>query len=246
MLLSVVNDQFRSEPTPFFLEFVADQRYRPRDDQSDGLWLCTSRPHSRISDKPSRDSHVCRAGGKLLCLLGCDCYDDAISSCILSFVLQVLKNIPHDQRVDLWSVGVVIFVLLVGYPPFLDENQNKLFQKIRNGEWEFVEEDWKQISNDAKDLIKGLLVVDPADRCSISDCLRSAWIHEDESNLATDLTDSLLTLRTKKSRLRSMARVFKGVGDKTEATEVATQAQVPVLELFKPPTPEGSDNLAIV
>jgi calcium/calmodulin-dependent protein kinase I len=169
-----------------------------------------------------------------------------ISSCILSFVLQVLKNIPHDQRVDLWSVGVVIFVLLVGYPPFLDENQNKLFQKIRNGEWEFVEEDWKQISNDAKDLIKGLLVVDPADRCSISDCLRSAWIHEDESNLATDLTDSLLTLRTKKSRLRSMARVFKGVGDKTEATEVATQAQVPVLELFKPPTPEGSDNLAIV
>ena len=81
---------------------------------------------------------------------------------------------------------------------------------------------------------------------SISDCLRSAWIHEDESNLATDLTDSLLTLRTKKSRLRSMARVFKGVGDKTEATEVATQAQVPVLELFKPPTPEGSDNLAIV
>ena len=158
----------------------------------------------------------------------------------------MLKNIPHDQRVDLWSVGVVIFVLLVGYPPFLDENQNKLFQKIRNGEWEFVEEDWKQISNDAKDLIKGLLVVDPADRCSISDCLRSAWIHEDESNLATDLTDSLLTLRTKKSRLRSMARVFKGVGDKTEATEVATQAQVPVLELFKPPTPEGSDNLAIV
>ena len=158
----------------------------------------------------------------------------------------MLKNIPHDQRVDLWSVGVVIFVLLVGYPPFLDENQSMLFQKIRNGEWEFLEEDWQHISNDAKDLIKGLLVVDPADRSSISDCLRSAWIHEDESNLAADLTDSLLTLRTKKSRLRSMARAFKGVGDKTEATEVATQAQLPITELFKPPTPTGSANMTIV
>ena len=151
---------------------------------------------------------------------------------------EILKNLPHDQRADLWSVGVVIFVLLVGYPPFLDENQTKLFQKIRNGEWVFYEEDWKNISQDAKDLISGLLMVDPADRWSIRECLRSPWIQEqDAHDLSTvDLTVSVRTLKTKKSPLRSLARVFLGLGDKTEAKEVATQAQAPVLtEIFKPP-----------
>jgi serine/threonine protein kinase len=57
----------------------------------------------------------------------------------------------------LWSVGIVIFVLLVGYPPFLDEDQSQLFLKIRTGEWSFSDEDWKHISEDAKELIRGLL-----------------------------------------------------------------------------------------
>lgn len=154
---------------------------------------------------------------------------------------EILKNLPHDQRVDLWSVGVVIFVLLVGYPPFLDENQTKLFAKIRNGEWVFYDEDWSNISQDAKDLIKGLLVVDPSDRWTIEDCLRSNWIKEDTSNLSmVDLTSSIQTLKTKKSRLRSLARAFMGVGDKTESAEVATQAQVPVTDLFKPPSPQNA------
>jgi serine/threonine protein kinase len=154
---------------------------------------------------------------------------------------EILKNLPHDQRVDLWSVGVVIFVLLVGYPPFLDENQTELFRKIRNGEWVFYEEDWKHISEDAKEVIKGLLVVDPADRWSIEECLRSNWIRDASEDLsAVDLTQSLRTLKAKKSRLRSFARVFFGLGDKTEAEEPRTQAQTPVTELFKPPSAPNS------
>ena len=59
---------------------------------------------------------------------------------------EILKNIPHDDRVDLWSIGVVTFVLLVGYPPFLEDNQSALFEKIRTGEWEFIEGDWRFMS----------------------------------------------------------------------------------------------------
>ena len=150
--------------------------------------------------------------------------------------IQVLKNLPHDQRVDLWSVGVVIFVLLVGYPPFVDKHHTSLFEKIRNGDWIFCEEDWRNISNDAKELISGLLVVDPVDRWSIDDCLRSAWIKEDERNLSADLTDSLVTLRTKESHVRSLAQVFIGMGVETESTDAATQAQIPISDLFKPPS----------
>jgi len=154
---------------------------------------------------------------------------------------EILKNLPHDQRVDLWSVGVVIFVLLVGYPPFLDDKQSELFRKIRGGEWVFYEEDWKHISQDAKNLIEGLLVADPADRWSIEKCLRSKWINQDESELeAVDLQESVQSMRKKKSVLRSMARAFMGLGDKTKPVDVATQAQAPITDLFKPPSAESS------
>jgi len=65
-----------------------------------------------------------------------------------------LKNIPHDERVDLWSVGVIVYVLLVGYPPFMEDDQQVLFTKIRKGDYQFYPEDWKNISVDAKKLIQ--------------------------------------------------------------------------------------------
>lgn len=59
---------------------------------------------------------------------------------------------------------MILYVLLVGYPPFMEDNQHELFRKIRSGEYEFPEEDWSAISDDAKDLIKKLLRVDPLER----------------------------------------------------------------------------------
>lgn len=142
---------------------------------------------------------------------------------------EILKNLPHDHRVDLWSAGVVIFVLLVGYPPFLDEDQTNLFRKIRNGEWEFYDEDWKNISQDAKDLIKGLLVVDPADRFTVREALRSNWIKQSSSTLSNiDLTDSLKVMKQKRARLRSLARAFMGSGDKVKPVEIPTAAQASI------------------
>jgi calcium/calmodulin-dependent protein kinase I len=127
---------------------------------------------------------------------------------------EVLKNLPHDQRVDIWSLGVVVFVLLVGYPPFLEENQTVLFHKIRNGEWVFYEDDWKHISKEAKDFVQSLLVVDPNERWTIDECLRSPWIQQDPSQLSSvDLTDALLKLQSKKKSLRNLARAVMGFGD---------------------------------
>lgn len=137
---------------------------------------------------------------------------------------EVLKNIPHDHRVDLWSVGIVIFVLLVGYPPFMEENQNVLFQKIRNGEWSFLPEDWKHISDDAKDLIKGLLVVDPKERMNVDEALRHPWITQQGKGgydmASVDLSESLKLLRLKKNRLRSVARAFIGINSTLKSSAV--------------------------
>lgn len=61
----------------------------------------------------------------------------------LLFVLDV-------QSVDMWSIGVIIYILLGGYPPFHDENQTRLFRKIKAGNFKFHSEYWGPISSDAK------------------------------------------------------------------------------------------------
>lgn len=92
---------------------------------------------------------------------------------------EILKNCPYDQKADMWSVGVILYVLLCGYPPFVDENQGVLFQKIRSGEWSFNERHWSSISKEAKHLIQKLLVVNPTQRWTAKKCLGSAWFKLD-------------------------------------------------------------------
>lgn len=119
---------------------------------------------------------------------------------------EILKNIPHDQSVDMWSVGVIIYVLLVGYPPFMGKNQQELFQNIRTGSFEFVEVDWMNISMEAKALVAELLVVDPSQRLTAQDALRSSWIHMDEMSVSQiELTGALKTIRERRHRLRAVA-----------------------------------------
>jgi Serine/threonine protein kinase len=88
---------------------------------------------------------------------------------------EILKNHPHDEMADMWSVGVIIFVTLVGYPPFIEEDQRVLFRKIRLGEYSFLNEDWDSISKEAKNFITKLLVVDPDQRWTASRSLRHKW-----------------------------------------------------------------------
>lgn len=89
---------------------------------------------------------------------------------------EILKGIPYDETADMWSVGVIIYITLVGYPPFLEEDQQIQCQKICEAQYDFFKEDWGHISEEAKDLIKCLLVVDPNRRVSASQALQHSWI----------------------------------------------------------------------
>ena len=64
----------------------------------------------------------------------------------------------YGCEVDMWSLGVIMFILLCGYPPFHDSNQMRLFKKIRSGSFRFDSPYWDGVSSQAKDLIKHLLV----------------------------------------------------------------------------------------
>jgi serine/threonine protein kinase len=119
---------------------------------------------------------------------------------------EILKNIPHDQSADLWSVGVIVYLLLVGYPPFMKDTQAELFQQIRSCDWKFQEKDWENVSKEAKELVNNLLVADPEQRWTAEEALKCAWI-QDETIESTDvdLMGSIETLRERRARLREFA-----------------------------------------
>ena len=81
-------------------------------------------------------------------------------------------------------MGVIVYILLGGYPPFIEQNQRDLFRKIRKGDYEFHEEYWGQVSQDAKDMISALLTVNPDKRFSADRTLKDKWMVKDDSALA--------------------------------------------------------------
>ncbi|XP_064604575.1 MAP kinase-interacting serine/threonine-protein kinase 1-like [Liolophura sinensis] len=118
------------------------------------------------------------------------------------------ESFSYDKKCDLWSLGIILYIMLCGYPPFYgqcgedcgwekgeacEECQESLFNRIQDGIFEFPEGDWAVISEDAKDLIRHLLVRDPAMRYSAGDVLCHPWVAN--SPAATPLLTPRLLLR---------------------------------------------------
>ncbi|KAG5179824.1 kinase-like domain-containing protein [Tribonema minus] len=97
---------------------------------------------------------------------------------------EILRHRPYGTSVDMWSIGVIIYILLGGYPPFHDENQTRLFRKIRAGKFEFHNEYWGSISSDAKDLISRLLTVDQHSRLTAREAVSHPWLLTSDTDLA--------------------------------------------------------------
>lgn len=92
---------------------------------------------------------------------------------------EVIKGTPglvYGPGVDMWGAGVVLYILLGGYPPFWSESEPLLFELIRKGAFTFNDPVWKTVSDSAKDLICQLLVVDPAMRLTSSQALKHPWV----------------------------------------------------------------------
>lgn len=89
---------------------------------------------------------------------------------------EILNKQPHGKAADMWSIGVICYILLGGYPPFHDENKKKMYASIRAGDYEFHTEYWGNVSEEAKDLIKRLLVVNVKKRMTIKQALQHSWV----------------------------------------------------------------------
>merc|ERR1711871_1263117 len=127
---------------------------------------------------------------------------------------QVLAG-KYDQLSDLWSIGVIMYVMLCGYPPFFGETDAEVLSKVRLGNFSFNAADWKNISEDAKNLIRMLLKMNPRDRYTAEQALNHEWIKNkapkaSNANLQNNFVDNLRSFRGQNKLKKAALHVIAG------------------------------------
>ena len=98
---------------------------------------------------------------------------------------EILEGQTYGTQVDIWSLGVIIYILLGGYPPFHEEERNDLYTQIRRGDYEFHKDYWELISDDAKNMIGRCLTVDPQHRYTARAALKiDRWMTMNDDALS--------------------------------------------------------------
>lgn len=120
---------------------------------------------------------------------------------------EVLRK-QYDHACDLWSVGVIMYILLCGYPPFWGNTEKDIFQRIKLGKFDYPKEEWSKISDSAKQLIERLLDVNPATRITAVDALKHPWL---ESKRHEKLHPEMMKKLTKFAKLNKLKRAALGV-----------------------------------
>ncbi|KAM4709993.1 calcium/calmodulin-dependent protein kinase type II subunit delta isoform 7-T7 [Discoglossus pictus] len=156
---------------------------------------------------------------------------------------EVLRKDPYGKPVDMWACGVILYILLVGYPPFWDEDQHRLYQQIKAGAYDFPSPEWDTVTPEAKDLINKMLTINPAKRITASEALKHPWIcqrstvasmmHRQETvdclkkfNARRKLKGAILTtmLATRNfSAARSLLKKPDGVKESTESSNTTIE-----------------------
>ncbi|XP_069750016.1 ribosomal protein S6 kinase alpha-5-like isoform X2 [Narcine bancroftii] len=115
---------------------------------------------------------------------------------------ELLKQDGYDESCDLWSLGVILYTMLSGHIPFQSSRKglsststSDILRKIKCGDFSFHGQAWSQVSEAAKDIVRGLLTVEPSQRLKMSDLQQSAWLQDDRqlscaSLMTPDILDS--------------------------------------------------------
>lgn len=127
---------------------------------------------------------------------------------------QVLSG-KYDESSDLWSCGVIMFVLLCGYPPFFGDSDQEVLSKVKMGNFSFNPADWKNVSEDAKDLIRSLLKMNPRARFTADQALQHEWIKlkapmAKNVSLQSNFVDNLRGFRSQNKLKKAALHIIAG------------------------------------
>lgn len=129
------------------------------------------------------------------------------------YVAPQVLNGKYDQSADIWSCGVIMYVMLCGYPPFYGETDAEVLAKVRLGNFIYNKADWLAVSEDAKTLIKMLLKMNPKERFTADQALNHVWVKNkapraQEAPLATGFMDNLKGFRSQNKLKKAALHVI--------------------------------------
>jgi len=111
---------------------------------------------------------------------------------------EVLKR-KYNEKCDIWSCGVILYILLCGYPPFNGEEDEEIMSKVAIGKYDFNGSEWKGISQDAKDFIKKMMEYNPDKRYGAEGALSDPWMKKYDSSTEVDKPIAITALTNLKS-----------------------------------------------
>lgn len=108
------------------------------------------------------------------------------------YIAPEVLNEVYDEKCDIWSCGVILYILLCGYPPFNGETDTEIMKAVKKGKYEFPVEEWSSVSSEAKNLLTQMLKYDPRERISALNCLSHPWLKINESKLDKNISQGAL------------------------------------------------------
>ena len=131
----------------------------------------------------------------------------------------------YDEKCDIWSAGVMLYILLCGYPPFYGHNDPQILESVKKGAFDFAGPEWKHVSESAKDLIKKTLV--KADvRLSSEQVLDHPWVKDASKAAKTPLNLSFDKLKTYVSQNKFKQAALQYIAGQMSDKEIASLSEI--------------------
>jgi serine/threonine protein kinase len=122
---------------------------------------------------------------------------------------EILRGQEYSFETDMWSVGVILFILLSGRRPFEEDEKYDLYIKVASGDYSMESPEWSIVSPDGRDFVNRLLKVEPHERMTVAEALADPWLKFEADEYAYDATLKHLRLTTMGRRLRRVIGATK-------------------------------------
>ncbi|XP_072295233.1 calcium/calmodulin-dependent protein kinase type IV [Eucyclogobius newberryi] len=164
---------------------------------------------------------------------------------------EILRGNAYGPEVDMWSVGVILYILLCGFEPFFDPRGDQyMYSRILNCDYEFVSPWWDEVSLNAKDLVSKLIVLDPHKRLSVREALHHPWVlgkaarfsHMDTTQRKLQEFNARRKLKAAMKAVVATSRMHEGSKRRTDSCEISTSGTSRQSSMQQDPPPESSDS----
>ncbi|KAM7012227.1 calcium/calmodulin-dependent protein kinase type IV [Tautogolabrus adspersus] len=162
---------------------------------------------------------------------------------------EILRGNAYGPEVDMWSVGVILYILLCGFEPFFDPRGDQyMYSRILNCDYEFVSPWWDDVSLNAKDLVSKLIVLDPHKRLSVREALQHPWVlgkaarfsHMDTTQRKLQEFNARRKLKAAMKAVVATSRMHEGSRRRTDSCEIPGSGTSRQSSMQQDPPPESS------